>query len=117
SVSVYVAPNLGGESFGMILTEAMAAGAPVVASDIEAFRPVLAGGAAGVLVPVGDAPALAGALGALLDDPDRAAAPAARARAAARGGSCAGAVVAQRVLDVYGVAIEVAPRPAAPRLA
>jgi phosphatidyl-myo-inositol alpha-mannosyltransferase len=38
SVDIYVAPNTGGESFGMILTEAMAAGTPVVASDLEAFR-------------------------------------------------------------------------------
>ena len=51
SVDVYVAPNTGGESFGMILTEAMAAGAAVVASDLEAFRRVLDGGRAGVLFP------------------------------------------------------------------
>ena len=44
SVDVYVAPNTGGESFGMILTEAMAAGAPIVASDLDAFRRVLTGG-------------------------------------------------------------------------
>src|SRR5690606_23894176 len=37
SVDIYVAPNTGGESFGMILTEAMAAGTPVVASDLDAF--------------------------------------------------------------------------------
>jgi phosphatidyl-myo-inositol alpha-mannosyltransferase len=49
SVDVYVAPNTGGESFGMILTEAMAAGTPVVASDLDAFRRVLDGGHAGVL--------------------------------------------------------------------
>jgi len=38
SVDIYVAPNTGGESFGMILTEAMAAGAAIVASDLDAFR-------------------------------------------------------------------------------
>ena len=41
SVDIYCAPNTGGESFGMILTEAMAAGAAVVASDLDAFRRVL----------------------------------------------------------------------------
>src|SRR5262249_54259391 len=64
SVHVYVAPNIGGESFGMILTEAMAAGTPVVASDLDAFRRVLDGGRAGVLFPTGDARALAGTLAA-----------------------------------------------------
>lgn len=43
SVDVYVAPNTGGESFGIILLEAMAARAPIVASDLQAFRRVLAG--------------------------------------------------------------------------
>ncbi|HEV2087797.1 MAG TPA: glycosyltransferase family 4 protein, partial [Cryptosporangiaceae bacterium] len=55
SVDVYVAPNLGGESFGMILTEAMAAGAAIVASDLDAFRRVLDDGRAGVLFPAGNA--------------------------------------------------------------
>ena len=55
SVDVYVAPNTGGESFGMILTEAMAAGTAVVASDLDAFRRVLDGGRAGALFPTGDA--------------------------------------------------------------
>ena len=71
SVDVYCAPNLGGESFGIVLTEAMSAGAAVVASDLEAFRRVLANGEAGVLFPVGNAAALAVALGDLLDDPAR----------------------------------------------
>jgi glycosyltransferase involved in cell wall biosynthesis len=47
--------NLGGESFGVILVEAMAAGAAIVASDLDAFRRVLGDGAAGVLVRRGDA--------------------------------------------------------------
>ena len=71
SVDVFVAPNLGKESFGIVLLEAMAAGTPVLASNIEAFRRVLDDGAAGVLVPVGDAAALADAAGALLDDAAR----------------------------------------------
>jgi phosphatidylinositol alpha-mannosyltransferase len=74
SVDVYVAPNLGGESFGIILVEAMAAGAPVLASDLEAFKRVLDDGRVGSLFPVGDVAALADGLGALLDDPPRRAA-------------------------------------------
>ena len=47
SVDLYVAPNTGGESFGIILIEAMSAGAPVLASDLPAFVRVLDGGSAG----------------------------------------------------------------------
>jgi phosphatidylinositol alpha-mannosyltransferase len=68
SVDVYVAPNLGGESFGIILVEAMSAGAPVLASDLDAFNLVLEGGAAGRMFPAGDAAALATAAIGLLDD-------------------------------------------------
>ncbi|WP_034091214.1 glycosyltransferase family 4 protein [Streptacidiphilus albus] len=71
SVDLYVAPNTGGESFGIILVEAMSAGAPVLASDLDAFRQVLDGGAAGELFPVEDADALAGAALRLLGDPGR----------------------------------------------
>ncbi len=74
TVDVYVAPNLGGESFGIILVEALAAGAPVLASDLDAFRRVLDDGRVGVLFPTGDVPALAAALtGLLADDARRAA--------------------------------------------
>ncbi|WP_426505976.1 glycosyltransferase family 4 protein [Dactylosporangium sp. McL0621] len=106
SVDLYVAPNTGGESFGMILTEAMAAGTPVLASELDAFRRVLDGGDAGALFPVGDAGALARSAAALLDDPAR------RAALAARGAEVVAAydwpVVAERVLEVYSTAIEVA---------
>ena len=68
SADVYCAPNLGGESFGIVLVEAMAAGTPVVASDLDAFRRVLADGAAGRLVPVGDSGALAVALIGVLEN-------------------------------------------------
>ncbi|QMU76394.1 glycosyltransferase family 4 protein [Streptacidiphilus sp. PB12-B1b] len=71
SVDLYVAPNTGGESFGIILVEAMSAGAPVLASDLDAFRQVLDGGAAGELFPVEDAAALAQAAVRLLGDPQR----------------------------------------------
>ncbi len=65
---VVCAPSLGGESFGMVLTEAFAAGAPVVASDIPGYRDVLRDGVEGLLVPAGDALALAEALRAMALD-------------------------------------------------
>jgi phosphatidylinositol alpha-mannosyltransferase len=68
SVALYVAPNTGGESFGIILAEAMAAGAPVIASDLPAFTDVLAEGEAGVLFPSENSGALAEKIAALLDD-------------------------------------------------
>ncbi|NKR63470.1 glycosyltransferase [Rhodococcus hoagii] len=71
SVDVYCAPNLGGESFGIVLVEAMAAGAPVVASELDAFRRVLRDGTAGLLVPVGDSAALAAAIDSVLGEEDR----------------------------------------------
>ena len=61
---VLCAPSLGGESFGVVLLEAMAAGAVVVASDVPGYASVVGGH--GVLVPPGDARALAGALEAVL---------------------------------------------------
>ncbi|MCV7434183.1 glycosyltransferase family 4 protein [Mycolicibacterium bacteremicum] len=70
SADVYCAPNTGGESFGIVLVEAMAAGTAVVASDLDAFSRVLDGGAAGRLVPVDDADALADSLIELLADDD-----------------------------------------------
>ncbi|HEX2312235.1 MAG TPA: glycosyltransferase family 4 protein [Thermomonospora sp.] len=84
SVDVFVAPNLGGESFGIVLAEAMSAGAPILASDIEAFRRVLLDGRAGELFPVGDHEALAEAAAELLDDPARRKLLSAEARAAVR---------------------------------
>jgi phosphatidyl-myo-inositol alpha-mannosyltransferase len=71
SVDVFCSPNTGGESFGIVTAEAMAAGAPIVASDIEAFRQVLRGGSAGELFAVGDPADLARAATRLLDDPAR----------------------------------------------
>jgi phosphatidyl-myo-inositol alpha-mannosyltransferase len=68
SVDVYVAPNTGGESFGIILTEAMAAGTPVLASDIDAFVRVLEDGKAGALFRNQDPAALAAEAARLLDD-------------------------------------------------
>ena len=68
---VLCAPSLGGESFGMVLTEAFAAGTPVVASDIAGYRGVVRDGVDGLLVPVGDAQALAERLRDLWEEPER----------------------------------------------
>ncbi|MGK2882282.1 MAG: glycosyltransferase family 4 protein [Mycobacterium sp.] len=68
SADVYCAPNIGGESFGIVLVEAMAAGTAVVASDLDAFRRVLLDGAAGRLVTVDDPEALAAGLIDTLSD-------------------------------------------------
>jgi phosphatidylinositol alpha-mannosyltransferase len=107
SMDVYCAPNTGGESFGVILTEAMAAGTAVVASDIDAFRRVLDDGAFGILSAVHDETALAAAIGAMLADPDRRTelAAAAQKRVAAFDWS----VLTTRVLRVYETAIAATP--------
>ena len=68
SSSVYVAPNTGGESFGIVLAEAMAAGCAVVASDLEAFRAVV--GSEARFVPVGHVAGFAGEIAELLADPE-----------------------------------------------
>jgi phosphatidylinositol alpha-mannosyltransferase len=102
SVDLYVAPNTGGESFGMILTEAMAAGAPVVATDLDAFRRVLDG--AGALFAPGDPEDLAAVAGRLLDDARARSVMAARARTVVAAYDWP--VLARRVLEVYASAIE-----------
>ncbi len=71
TADVFCAPNTGNESFGIILLEAMAAAAPVIASDIEGFAYVVGHQAEGLLVPRRDTGALADALLELLNDPDR----------------------------------------------
>ena len=105
SVDIYCAPNLLGESFGVVLIEALAAGAPIVASDLDAFSRVLEHGAAGVLVRRGDPAALADALCGLLADPERLAELSA-------GGALAAAVydwdvLARRILAVYETVLPV----------
>ncbi len=84
SADVFCAPNLGGESFGIVLTEAMASGAAIAASDIPAFAAVLDGGAAGELFAAGDPAHLAERAGALLDAPGRRAELSRAARRAVR---------------------------------
>ena len=99
SADAYVAPQRGGESFGIVLVEAMAAGAPVVASDLDAFRLVLGDGRWGAQFRNGDSADLARAISDVLDDDAR------RARMAADGHERAReydwSAIADRVLQVY----------------
>jgi phosphatidylinositol alpha-mannosyltransferase len=112
SVDVYCAPNTGGESFGMILTEAMSAGAAVVGSDLDAFRRVLSAndGAAlvGALFPVGDPVALAEALRGMLVSPRRRESYVAAARQ--RVTAFDWTLLSGQVLRVYEQAIAADPR-------
>jgi phosphatidylinositol alpha-mannosyltransferase len=103
SSDVYVAPHTGNESFGIVLAEAMAAGTPVLASELVAFRTVVEDGRLGALVPVGDAPALAKAALELLADPGRRAELRDRARIAVRRYDWS--TVADEVLAVYEMAV------------
>jgi phosphatidylinositol alpha-mannosyltransferase len=99
SADLYVAPNTGGESFGIVLLEAMASGTPVLASDIEAFRRVVDGGRSGATFVNEDPADLARTAIALLDDAEE------RARLAREGLLRAQAfdweTVARRVVEVY----------------
>lgn len=101
SSSVFAAPNLSGESFGIVVAEAMAAGCAIVASDLPAFRPVLDG--CGDLVPPGDPQALAQALIRLLNDPVASRAIGEQARAAA--GRFDWGVVVSRYRSAYESAL------------
>jgi phosphatidylinositol alpha-mannosyltransferase len=109
------APSLGGESFGMVLTEAFAAGTPVVASDIAGYRAVVTDGRDGVLVPRGDATRLAETLRDLALEPAR----------VERLGEAAGASaqryawprIAEQVVEAYGDARAVTQPESAPRRA
>jgi phosphatidyl-myo-inositol alpha-mannosyltransferase len=94
-----VAPSLGGESFGMVLTEAFAAGTPVVASDIPGYRDVVHDGVDGVLFPRGDATALAETLRDLALDPVARMAMASAAREDAQ--RFAWPTVAAEILETY----------------
>lgn len=102
--SIYVAPQTGGESFGIVLVEAMAARTTVVASDIPAFRAVLEDGRAGALFETGNSDSLASVLTDLLGDHER-------LDALADAGQRASAqydweVVADKVFEVYKLAID-----------
>jgi phosphatidylinositol alpha-mannosyltransferase len=103
-----VAPSLGGESFGMVLTEGFAAGTAVVASDIAGYRDVVTHGEDGLLVPRADPTALAETLRDLALDPARTRAlGAAAARSAER---YAWPRVAEQVVGAYEDALAL-PRP------
>ena len=106
---VLCAPSLAAESFGIVLAEGMAAGVPVVASDLPGYRAVLRDGAAGRLVPPGDPEALAGALEALLGDEDE------RRRLAAVGLAAAADLswcrVTDEIVKAYEDAVAVGDRP------
>jgi len=99
SGTVYVAPNTGGESFGIVLLEAMASGTPVVASDLEAFERVLNHGEAGITFENENSDDLAKVVSDLLSD------EVLRTQLSAQGILRAAefdwTVVAQRIVDVY----------------
>jgi phosphatidylinositol alpha-mannosyltransferase len=99
SGSVYVAPNTGGESFGIVLLEAMASGTPVVASDLEAFKRVLDNGKAGITFENENSEDLARVVGQLLSDPTRQAELSAQGKL--RAAEFDWSVVAERIVDVY----------------
>jgi phosphatidylinositol alpha-mannosyltransferase len=103
SVDAYVAPQTGGESFGIVLVEAMSAGSAVVASDLGAFSRVLDGGEAGVLFRTGDAADLGATLVRVLGD------RALRERVAARASQVVRrydwSAVTDQVLAVYEMAV------------
>jgi len=118
---VLCAPSLRGESFGMILLEAMAAGTPIVASDLPGYRkvigavdppakPTTAGQVQpGLLVPPGDPVALGSALRLVLDDPGLAASLSAAGAAGASRFSMD--ALAETYLGIYRSAIEQPSRP------
>jgi phosphatidylinositol alpha-mannosyltransferase len=102
---ILCAPSLRGESFGMVLTEAFAAGTPVVASNIAGYRDVVSDGVDGVLVAPGDAQALAETLRDLQEDPGRRDAMAQAAVKKVQ--QFAWPSVAARVMETYEEAISV----------
>lgn len=99
SADVYCAPNLGGESFGIVLVEGLSAGTPVVASQLDAFRRVLRDGTAGLLTRTGDGDALAEGIDAVLTDAELRGRLIANGREAVK--SYDWPVVADQILRVY----------------
>jgi phosphatidylinositol alpha-mannosyltransferase len=106
---VLCAPSLGGESFGMVLTEAFASGTPVVASDIAGYRDVVRAGIDGILVQAAEPVQLGEALHSLAVDPRRLESMSLAARE--RAGRFAWPHVAHEVARAYEDAIEM-PEPA-----
>lgn len=99
TATIFCAPSTGFESFGIILLEAMAAGLPIVASDIPGYNTVVQNGVDGLLVPAGNEGTLANALIDLLRDPAR------RAQMITAGKFKAAQhdwdIIAQRLLNYY----------------
>ena len=103
SVALYVAPNTGGESFGIILAEALAGGACVVASDIPAFDDLLGHGEFGAIFKSEDSTDLAKVIIDLLRDEKKRSELAAAGRV--RGQSFDWEIIAQQILSVYEMSI------------
>ena len=99
TADVFCAPATGGEAFGLVLLEAMAAGTPVIASDVPGYRAVLSDGADGLLVPPRDVAALAAAILRLLDDAGLQ--TTLRTRGLARAQTFDVAVIGRQMLDLY----------------
>jgi phosphatidylinositol alpha-mannosyltransferase len=99
SASVICVPSLRAESFGVVLLEAMAAGTPIVASDLPAYRAVTDGGRAALLVAPGDAPAIAASVQRVLDDAGVAAA--CRAAGSAMVERCSMRALAEHYVAIY----------------
>ena len=99
SGTIYVAPNTGGESFGIVLLEAMASGTPVVASDLLAFQRVLDNGKAGITFENENSDDLARVVSELLSDPARCAELSAQGKL--RAAEFDWSVVAEKIVDVY----------------
>jgi phosphatidylinositol alpha-mannosyltransferase len=105
--SLLVAPSLGGESFGMVLTRAFSCATPVVASNIEGYAAVADHGETGILVPPGDDEALAAGLIELLSDEERRLRLGAAAREEAERYSWKR--IAARLVEIYESLAEQAP--------
>ncbi len=103
SVGLYVAPNTGGESFGIILAEALASGAKVVASDIPAFDSLLGHGKYGTLFESENSNDLAQKILDLFSNPDSGKAKAALGKDYAQNFDWD--VVAEKIFDVYEMAM------------
>lgn len=99
SISLYIAPNTGGESFGIILAEALAGGAAVVASDIPAFASLLGNGEYGTLFQSENPSSLAETIKALLHDDNTR--DAIRIRGKAHAQTFDWELVAERIYAVY----------------
>src|SRR5487761_542377 len=104
SADLFCSPATGGESFGIVLLEAMASGLPVVASAIPGFKQVVAPGADGLLVPPGSAEGFAQAFGSLIANPGERRSMGRRGVEKARRYDWR--VVVDGILDVYGKARE-----------